>query len=172
MPRKKICDGDCFHCKYDDCINDKGIEAAVHDTERKKVYWDTHPDYRKRQNLNNKKRYYRLKNAGLCVDCGINPAVTGRTRCYECRIRNERNNLKRVKKGRELWRSNGKCYFCGEPALPGKKTCQRHYEIAVKSLSYAWNSTKSKEHQRKVSNAFWSSNHAEKGIKNGQPNNI
>lgn len=43
----KICNMDCFHCQYSDCINDE-FDLAEEKSERKKgTYYDSHSEERK-----------------------------------------------------------------------------------------------------------------------------
>ena len=140
--RKKICDGDCFNCKYDDCINDKTAESTARASERKAVYYAAHEDYRERQKEWHRNNYARLKAAGICVRCRKKPAEYG-VHCYECWLRQMRKAKNRYTHGREIWTEEGRCYFCGKPAIPGKKTCEKHYKICCNSISHAWYSEKS-----------------------------
>ena len=140
--RKKICDGDCFNCKYDDCINAKIAESTARASERKAVYYATHEDYRERQKEWHRNNYAKLKAAGICVRCRKKPAEYG-VHCYECWLHQMRKAKNRYTHDREIWASEGRCYFCGEPVTPGKKTCEKHYKICCNSISHAWNSEKS-----------------------------
>ena len=84
-------------------------------------------------------RYHRLKDAGLCVECGKLPAVEGSTKCLDCRERSRercrKSDAKRtknherqaaIKRLREGYLAKGLCYQCGKrPHVVGKRYCQR-----------------------------------------------
>lgn len=89
-------------------------------------------------------RYHRRKEErlakGLCVRCGKNPHVEGKTCCQECADKHNKQlrlKYKRRTAGktpeRVLRVENSLCYFCGKPALPGKKTCSKCCESARKN---------------------------------------
>lgn len=56
----KVCDMDCLNCIYDDCINDYIRPMHVITTEEDRIS----------NRQSRKKRYEKLKQAGLCTDCG------------------------------------------------------------------------------------------------------
>ena len=68
-----------------------------------------------------KKRYDRLKAAGICIQCGKEKALPGRIRCKEC-----------SQKGREyqnkiyqLYKEKGICVKCHQAkAEPGSASCR------------------------------------------------
>ena len=51
----------------------------------------------------------------------------------------EKEKRKRENGGyiREIRKEKGFCAQCGEPTLPGKRLCQKHYEIAAKNAEHA-----------------------------------
>ena len=155
MKNKIICNGDCFNCKYDDCINDKWIEAEAKKIEYMINYRETHEAYRKHQAEHKKEIYAKRKAAGLCVKCGKLPAKYG-VFCYECKLymrKYDRRKIKqREKRGREFWASNGKCFFCGEPVINGKKVCERHYELCCKSAEVGRNCENAKAYRERMRN--------------------
>ena len=65
---------------------------------------------------------------GLCRDCLKRDAVKGKF-CLECYVKYTKRNAK--KRNDEIPRahrvSQGRCYFCGEQVLDGKKTCPTCY---------------------------------------------
>lgn len=110
--KNKICNLDCFHCIHPDCIRD---ELG------KKHY----PNYQSQRD-SRKRRYYRWKQAGLCVRCGKRNATHGVvcTDCYYAKKRSDHN--RNCTGARELWREQGKCVCCGAEPVMGKKTCEKH----------------------------------------------
>lgn len=87
-----------------------------------------------------KSRYQRLKAAGLCVVCGKKPSETGKTACWECRLRRNRicRDIARRKKGSlplEVFRSGLFCANCGKAKpMAGKKVCPACYAKKLKAL--------------------------------------
>ena len=64
-----------------------------------------------------KRRYDRLKAAGLCVSCGWREALPGRTRCQWCRDKASAVRAKEVYKAKiRARRDQGLCVRCGAPA--------------------------------------------------------
>ena len=49
---------------------------------------------RVKRNAYNRERKARLKEAGLCVECGKTKAVEGRTRCFTCERKIEESRQK------------------------------------------------------------------------------
>ena len=94
------------------------------------------------RNAVTKERNRRYKENGLCILCG-KKALEGKSYCLECLIKTRRRAhaiyyRKREKIGYVKTNfSPGLCSKCNEPALPGKKLCQRHYEAALKGLRKA-----------------------------------
>ena len=81
-----------------------------------------------------KRRYDRLKAAGLCVSCGWREALPGRTRCQWCRDKASAVRAKEVYKAKiRARRDQGLCVRCGAPARPGKANC---LSCAVKWAAY------------------------------------
>lgn len=133
MPRKKICDMDCFNCSYEDCINDH-IRIRRPLTEEEKE-----SERQKRRD-----RYKIYKESGRCVDCGKPfDAKHGKQQnyrlwCYECAIKRKRIGRARMNKGvREYRRENELCYYCGAERVEGHKVCEKHLKTLVKSVEYA-----------------------------------
>ena len=71
MPKKNICNMDCFHCIYDDCINDTADVISSENREHRKNY------------ARIKREVAREK--GFCITWCIRPATTGKkcAVCYE-----------------------------------------------------------------------------------------
>ena len=114
----KVCDMDCFHCKYDDCINDEVKPARTYSAGQK---W-----YR---NESQKERYAKRKVAGLCVRCGKKPVWCGSIYCYEHWLYRKRYmaEYRSKKRGDNVPRSDrkalGLCWYCGKPYAKGFKIC-------------------------------------------------
>ena len=73
-----------------------------------------------------RKRYYRHKSTGMCVECG-QPADAGNVRCAKCRALNiarlRRNRVSVRKPEGVCWRKN-----CNEPTVNGTRCCERHLQ--------------------------------------------
>jgi hypothetical protein len=80
--------------------------------------------YFKAKIMTTKKRYYKLKKAGLCVDCGKNKPVPGHVRCPYCqfsanqiinnyRKKNLQQELERCRNVKKRLKKEGKCPRCG-----------------------------------------------------------
>ena len=64
--------------------------------------------------------YYRLKQQGLCVQCGDQPPREGRTRCQPCADYNAIADTQR----REERAREGKCVRCAQRSTPGNRYCE------------------------------------------------
>ena len=125
----KVCDMDCLNCIYDDCINDYIRPMHVITTEEDRIS----------NRQSRKKRYEKLKQAGLCTDCG-KPAYNGSVRCFECKLKHNRISKQKYREkhpiSRDVFRENG-CYFCGEECVAGKKVCKKHFDICKRNAENA-----------------------------------
>jgi hypothetical protein len=95
----------------------------------------------KYRSLEKERTYYQKKKlkrqeriaAGLCPRCG-KPAIKGQL-CLDHYVKkqhiHEMEKREREIKGdpRRERVKNGKCWFCNNTALPGKKVCQIHYDV-------------------------------------------
>ena len=86
------------------------------------------------------------------------PAKVGQ-KCIECHVKEiNRNNNKRKNVPRNLRVELGLCYFCGEVAIPGKRTCEKHYKIVSENLK-KWNRDNTNHYWRKYDRAGVEFNH-------------
>lgn len=110
----KVCDLDCFHCNFDDCINDE-IKPELSEAQR----W-----YKREYTMERRDKYRQL---GICTVCYKRKAREGYASCDECaekiRIRSTIYNKKRIFYKRETRAAEGKCYFCGNERAEGYKVC-------------------------------------------------
>jgi len=77
-----------------------------------------------------KERREALKQAGICVVCGKQPAISGLVHCQKCRDKNK-ERLKEIRKKRKR---QGVCILCNEPALRGSVFCKEHKKRGDTSL--------------------------------------
>lgn len=125
----RICDMDCFNCKFPDCINDKVYPESSR-------YCNWSEERKKKDNARCAERYRKALAAGLCGRCHYKPLYRG-TLCYECWLKRKRYDASRSTHKREYRRENGLCYFCDTPVVPGKKTCEKHLQFFQKRIEYA-----------------------------------
>lgn len=71
-----------------------------------------------------KERRKRLKEAGLCVQCGETSPRKNKTTCEECGIKNSKAMQKWQNKKKKERQSKGFC-SCGRSTLENKKTCEQ-----------------------------------------------
>ena len=117
------------------CLNCSD-KRSIENMERMKKIKDS-PEHKQKVKMRNKKRYEKVKAMGICYVCGKREPIEGKKICYECSIKRKRQNIKQ-KKGvipRSARASFGACYFCGEPVLPNRKVCQKHYDICVRKFT-------------------------------------
>lgn len=119
------CDKDCLRCEREYCI-EVYRESSLYKNRTERG--------RKNQRELQKKRRREAKEKGLCMTCKKRPASYG-VLCRDCYIRRKRYDSKRSTGEREMWKREGKCYFCGEDVMPGKKVCKHHYSILRKNIS-------------------------------------
>ena len=67
--------------------------------------------------------------AGICIYCGKRPGAPGHLHCDRCLARRRLRYAEKHPTNTE--RGRGLCYHCDNPALPGKRTCKRHYAIKL-----------------------------------------
>lgn len=86
-------------------------------------------------------RAAKRKESGICISCGSRPARPGKSCCWRCLEKaRQRSAERRTENGcscRSLMGKDGTCYFCGEPAVQGRKTCPRCYERCKAQMLYA-----------------------------------
>ena len=120
------CDRDCINCQKEYCtaVYREGSRYCNR-SEQAKQY---QRDYQKRKRDEAKK-------LGLCIVCRKKPQTHG-MKCYECYIRQKRYDRKKYDGRRQLWKHNGKCYFCGKDVIPGKKVCADHYRRLTGNIQH------------------------------------
>lgn len=113
-------------------------------------------EQRKARNESIEKIKKKRVESGICRDCGKRPAWSGRQRCYECTLKH-RKRCKGRKAKYEYKDLNG-CFRCGQPCVPGKRLCPKHYQIDVEKIKKARESDNfklaQKRNKQKV-NAMW-----------------
>ena len=109
-------------------------------------------DYnRKYQKMLREKR----KAAGVCVECGKNKPEEGERRCKFCKEKRRQARKKKPKKYVVANRiSDLLCARCDEPALPGKRLCERHYNMMLEATRKREEQYANGEKERKL-NPKW-----------------
>lgn len=119
--RQAGCNVDCFHCPYPDCVVNRIPKKWEENRgEYYHDYYVAHWEVKRRQSddyhaahrdellaywrRRNKKRYDRLKAAGICVRCMKRPAMPGMIRCEACREaeKERQREVRRKKNGTAL----------------------------------------------------------------------
>lgn len=104
--------------------------ACVHDQNKRK----RHLEHVKKLDL---KKYYRLKEQGICTYCKHEKSIPGKTKCKKClaKIRYKRQQNRRDL-DRSEWVAHGICYQCGKnQVLPGKGVCSECYKIRLIAIN-------------------------------------
>jgi len=73
------------------------------------------------------------KAAGLCTYCGKRVPALGRKKCDHCLA--HLRFLYAKKHPPNTKNEKGLCCFCDSPALPGKRTCHRHYTSKLEHIT-------------------------------------
>lgn len=127
---RKLCDKDCGNCNLDECLQ----KYPPYDSmlcERRRT------ETSKKQRREYQKRKRELCIAfGICRECMCKIATNGNY-CLECYLKNKKRS-KRKRNGvpRAERVSFGLCYFCGEPAEKGFKTCRYHHLIMANNVKH------------------------------------
>ena len=77
----------CPRCGKQDSYTITGHSLCYECTEKNREYAKKH--YHKYGNNGMKERYEKLKQDGICVDCGKRPAKENRIRCSQCLQKNK-----------------------------------------------------------------------------------
>lgn len=90
------------------------------------------PGKREEKIVRDKARYNRLKEAGICINCGKNKVYTYNghtyTTCYECHIKHTNSSRKCKQKKNKHFDEQGLCVWCGGERKEGYKLCESCYE--------------------------------------------
>lgn len=127
----------CIYCRTNKA--DDGYKSCLQcriERRNKKCTYSDEAKQKHKQWL--KRRRDLLYAFGVCIICGKRDAKQGSHSCDRCiaksRMRKEKKRREAGIFGRDSYTLNGKCYYCGEPVIDGKKTCQKHYEILLQNL--------------------------------------
>ena len=141
------CKTDCFNCLFEDCINDSTYRESS-------LYKNRSEQAKKYQREYQKRRREKAKESGLCIVCCKKPATYG-AKCYECMLRQKRHDKKKYDGTRELWKQEGRCYFCGATPVKGKKVCEKHYHILLQNIKICNESENTKIAQHNFGREVW-----------------
>ncbi len=152
--KHKICT-QCGHEKARKGHTTCYICAAEHNERMYERYHNNYlTEYKYHQKQYNNRKYDLLRAFGVCIKCKKRDAVSNRSMCAVCEAKDkiQKHNRKIAKGGftREMYEYNGGCYFCGSPVIPGKKVCEKHYNINLANLEKA-------KGKQDLSNHLWKS---------------
>lgn len=122
--------GICVACRTNDAVGNMTMcgDCLFKMNQRCREWRSKNNDY---SSAYSKKRNKRLKEAGICVECGREKARPGRVNCESCALkRRVRAASKRILKVKP----DGICFRCDQPAMEGKKCCEKHYAINVQNM--------------------------------------
>ena len=71
---------------------------------------------------------------GLCRECLKREVIEGKKRCVRCTNNQKVRYANKTPLKRQDRTRLGMCYFCGEKAVEGKKTCKTHFTIMSNNL--------------------------------------
>lgn len=126
----------CVRCRKEKALTGRTLcyECTEKDIEKSKRYREkNHSKIRQKENA----RWKIWRSKGLCGRCG--KVHTGeKSLCTECSIKKNRYLTEKKRSSGHIDRSIrvelGKCYYCGDVAIEGKKVCKQHYESRVKAI--------------------------------------
>ncbi len=141
----------CTRCHKQDAYTLGGrslcAECAKKQRERGKKFRAIHRDDVRARN---RKNYLRAKAENRCPTCGRKKDwLDEEVSCYRCRIKDgRRKREKLLSAGVNYPRGeNGICWQCNkEPAIRGKKLCQKCYDMASKNLAKGREMLKQQNH--------------------------
>lgn len=150
--------GRCIYCRKNKA--DEGYRSCLQCRMDIREKGDTHSEESKQKHKEWLKRRKDLLYAfGVCVDCGKRDAKEGGHRCLRCIFKaNERQTKRRREAGilpRDSYTKDGICYFCGEPVVPGKKTCEKHYKTLKENMLLVRKLRKSENNFELQNKLFW-----------------
>ena len=121
----KVCDMDCFNCKFPDCIKEDVYSE-------KGKYCNRSEEQKQKAREYAKKKRDEARAKGFCIVCRKVPATNG-AKCHECYLRQKRHDKKKNTGKRQMRFELGLCYFCGAPPKKGFRVCEKHYSIYQKA---------------------------------------
>lgn len=118
-----------------------------------RIYRETHKmteEQRQKHNAKVRERKKRLKENGVCVQCGKRKVTGNHISCDYCLAKDRRKARQKADKQGKIpsfMRGNGYCSLCLKPVPNNEKQCERCKENSRKSLAYA-RTFITKEHRR------------------------
>lgn len=150
--------GICVYCKTENA--DEGFATCLACRMDNRARIDKRSEEAKERHKKWLKRRRDLNYAfGVCIVCGAKDAKKGSHLCPYClsKIKQRSENYRRQKGilPRNSYTKTGICYFCNEPAVEGKKTCTKHYEILKERMRKARAAKTEKNYFEKANQSFW-----------------
>ena len=151
------CNKDCLNCQREYCTDVYRDSSRY--CNRSEQAKQNNRDYQKRKRDSAREK-------GLCIICLKKPRKYG-SKCYECYVRQKRYDKAKYDGIRGRWKEAGKCYFCGADVIPGKKTCQIHYERLTRNAEICNAHPNTTEARRRAKNELqilWIGNKRYSGV--------
>lgn len=136
--------GICARCGGADAVKGKTrcVTCADKEAELHRRYWERQKKDKDRAKKKaeyfrayQKERYKRLKEAGLCVDCGKPQTKASTVYCLECYVKyNRRREARKNDIARNERKAYGMCYVCAEPVGKCGTMCDKCYEMVCANL--------------------------------------
>lgn len=164
----------CPTCRKNSLFGDEKmcIECSAKRYTQRMSRYNANPEkFKEKDRIEQKSKYQRRSNNGLCVYCGKVKADEGYKTCSKCRNKLKiKKRIRDAKKGSKLdakreWVMNGKCWFCGEPVYNHSKLCKKHYN---KSLEHAKKSKEARIKNEQVGTTKISGTNDESSIKQAE----
>ena len=90
---------------------------------------------------------------GICIWCRKRKATPGYKSCAFCRPKHNKKRKYDIHPAERP--SYGLCYRCGEPVVPGKRLCKKHYDMCLAVLkkptnteNHVWNKDEKARHEK------------------------
>lgn len=108
--------------------------------ERRGKHYNSSPETSQKHKQYLKELREKNRKNGICVVCGKNPVMPGKSYCVKCKEQSKhRAAKKRLKAGmmpRFMMGDGIRCYFCGKPSC-GEKLCPECLARCQKQMLYA-----------------------------------
>ena len=126
--------GICVECGSEDAWNGRTkCLQCLHSTKEASEAARSEDSKKQRKKYLSKKRDLCVA-FGICRECLKREVAEGKLRCNRCITKQKVRYANKTSLKREDRTALGLCYFCGEEALEGKKTCHKHYKMVSDNL--------------------------------------
>lgn len=119
--------------QYRTCADCREKKAKV---EAKRLARET-PEQAELRKARVRAAYYMNKSKGICVKCCKRKTVYGTVVCGRCLAKRRVYDKSKSTSQKEYREDNGLCVFCGEPAVYGRKHCEKHLKMLQETAANA-----------------------------------